>query len=420
MEDWLRESFNIQGWATYEEIAWVHDLGLTYDTVVEIGTWKGRMTYALCSANHANVTTIDHFLGTESQRHAEQKEALEKDIYAEFMKNCGHFQNLTVLKMESTEAAKTFQPDSVDAVFLDGDHTPDGFMRDLLAWYPVTKKIICGHDTWMIRDQLDKFFGVGKWREAAFINDGIWYFIKDTKSHFNMWEKLMKKTLFTLDINNAYDKRITDITYPFMKAYADKIGADFHIISERKFPDFPVTYEKCQIYQLGQEMNNDWNIFFDCDALIHPDFMDVTTFLTKDHVAHNGIDLANVRWKYDRFFLRDGRHIGSPSWCCVASDWTIDLFKPIDDMSLAEISEHIFPITVELKGGITPLRLIEDYVFSRNIAKYGLKFHTLHDLLVKAGYSNGTQNFLWHNYNVPIEQKYQQLIQVVKNWGLTL
>jgi hypothetical protein len=43
----------------------------------------------------------------------------------------------------------------------------------------------------------------------------------------------MKKLLITFDIN--YTKEITDITYPYMKSYADKIGADFKIITERKF-----------------------------------------------------------------------------------------------------------------------------------------------------------------------------------------
>jgi hypothetical protein len=232
-----------------------------------------------------------------------------------------------------------------------------------------------------------------------------------------MWEKPIKKTLFTLNIDNAYDKRITDITYPFLKAYAHKIGANFHIITERKFPDYPITYEKCQVYELGQQMNNDWNIFFDCDALIHPDFMDITNYLKKDMCAHNGVDLANVRWKYDRFFLRDGRNIGSPSWCCIASDWTIELFKPADDMTLEEIEQRIFPILNETKGGITPLRLIEDYVFSRNIAKYGLKFKTIDEKLKEVGYE-GSSPFLWHNYNMPTDQKYVLLKQVLRNWGL--
>lgn len=232
-----------------------------------------------------------------------------------------------------------------------------------------------------------------------------------------MWEKPLKKTLFTLNIDQAYDKRLTDITYPFLKAYAHKIGADFYEITTRKFPEYPITYEKCQIYELGQEMKNDWNIFFDCDAFIHPDFPDITTFINKDTVVHNGVDLANIRWKYDRFFMRDGRHIGSPSWCCIASDWCIELFKPVDDMTLEEIEQQIFPVVTELKGGITPLRLIEDYIFSRNIAKYGLKFRTI-DTIIKEHIPSGA-NFLWHLYNIPVEKKYVLLQEILKQWEIT-
>lgn len=68
-----------------------------------------------------------------------------------------------------------------------------------------------------------------------------------------------KKTVFTLNVD-GYAPEITALTYPLIEAYAEKIGADFHIISERKFPEWPVTYEKLQIFELAREMGNDWNI----------------------------------------------------------------------------------------------------------------------------------------------------------------
>ena len=88
-----------------------------------------------------------------------------------------------------------------------------------------------------------------------------------------MWNKPLKKTLYTLNIGN-YGPEITALTYPYMRRYAEKIGADFFIITERKFPGWPVTFEKLQIYELSQQHANDWNIFCDGDCLIHPDLMD--------------------------------------------------------------------------------------------------------------------------------------------------
>ena len=64
-----------------------------------------------------------------------------------------------------------------------------------------------------------------------------------------MWQKQQKKTIFTLNVD-GYSPEITDITYPLIKRYAKHIDADLHIIKDRKFPDWPVTYEKLQIYEL--------------------------------------------------------------------------------------------------------------------------------------------------------------------------
>src|SRR5882672_8362849 len=139
----------------------------------------------------------------------------------------------------------------------------------------------------------------------------------------------MKKTIFTLNVD-GYSSEITELTYPLIKQYANKIGADFHIIKTRKYPEYPAVYEKMQIYDLGREMQNDWNIYIDSDALVHPDMFDVTEFLSKDTVCHNGTDMANNRWRYDRYFQRDKRHIGSCNWFTIASDWCLDLWHPLD------------------------------------------------------------------------------------------
>jgi len=230
-----------------------------------------------------------------------------------------------------------------------------------------------------------------------------------------MWQKPLKKTVFTLNVDN-YAPEITELTYPLIKHYAHKIGAGFHIINERKYPGWPPVYEKLQIYDLAQEMGNDWNIYIDSDALIHPDFIDITNHLAKDTVAHNGRDPAGHRWRYDRFFLRDGRHIGSCNWFTIASDWCIDLWKPLDDMTLEEAVQNIFPTVAESNTVIKPDHLIDDYVLSRNIAKHGLKFTTFIDILSDLGCKN--PGFLWHLYTIPIEEKVVKMRQVLKTWRI--
>jgi hypothetical protein len=231
-----------------------------------------------------------------------------------------------------------------------------------------------------------------------------------------MYQRQEQKTIYTLNLDKAYPKEITDMTYPLLKTYAQKIGADFYEITERKFPQWTATYEKCQVYELGQLHKNDWNIFVDCDALIHPDTPDVTAHMSKEFTAHNGADLNTIRWRMNNVFRRDGRKIGSASWFCVASDWTIDLFHPMVDMTPDETYFQIIPVYNELKAGVTPSRLIEDYVFSYNIAKYGLKFDTIHDIFERN--KIGGFNFLWHIYAVPYQEKVVNMRNVLKAWGV--
>jgi hypothetical protein len=223
----------------------------------------------------------------------------------------------------------------------------------------------------------------------------------------------MKKTIYTLNIDN-YAPQITALTYPLIQRYADKIGANFEIIGTRQFPGWPVVYEKLQIHELGKD--NDWNIYIDSDAIVHPDMFDVTDHLTKDTVLHNGRDMAGNRWSYDRFFRRDGRHIGSCNWFTVASDWCIDLWKPLDDLTFEEAVKNIHPVMSEAATGlIAPSHLIDDYTVSRNIAKFGLKFDTLIEMQARRKDQGA---YLFHLYNIPESAKLEQMSNYLLSKGL--
>ena len=225
----------------------------------------------------------------------------------------------------------------------------------------------------------------------------------------------LKKTVFTLNVND-YAPEITAMTYPFLKHYAHKIGADFHVITERKFPDMPVTYEKLQIYDLAKEMGNDWNIYIDSDALIHPDTLDWTLYLKKDTIAHNGRDFANIRWRYNDYFRRDGRHWGSCNWFTIASDWCLDIWRPLD-ISLAEALDNIYPTAEEVRGNTTKEHLIDDYTLSYNIAKYGIKAVTLMD--VQKDMNFGDSAFHFHLYNIPESEKVIRMKELIEEtWKL--
>lgn len=227
------------------------------------------------------------------------------------------------------------------------------------------------------------------------------------------WSKPLKKTIYTLNIDN-YAPEICSLTYPLIKGYADKIGAAFKVISERKFPEWPVTYEKLQIFELGQQDENDWNIYIDADAIVNPDFFDITDHMNKDVVCHNGMDMAGIRWKYDQYFRRDGRHIGSGNWFAAASDWCLDLWHPLE-LSLDEALVNI--VVANHEREFNSSHLIDDYTLSRNIAKYGLKFTTVADICGAVGFKGSDGHnmspFLTHLYNISEEEKLSRLLSIL-------
>jgi hypothetical protein len=97
----------------------------------------------------------------------------------------------------------------------------------------------------------------------------------------------MKKVLVTLDIN--YPKEITSITFPCMEQYAKNINAEFLILKKRKFSDLPITQEKFQLY----DIDADYIIFLDADALINPNSFDFSTLKSDIIVIAEWLDGAD-------------------------------------------------------------------------------------------------------------------------------
>src|SRR5208283_4171994 len=137
---------------------------------------------------------------------------------------------------------------------------------------------------------------------------------------YGYWEKPITKTIYTLNIVN-YEPAIRELCFPLLQHYAKKIGAALHVIAKRQFPEWPVTYEKLQVYDLAKFHGSEWNIYIDADALVNPECFDFTDHLPKNTVCHNGRDMAGIRWSMDPYFRRDGRWIGSCNWLAIASDW---------------------------------------------------------------------------------------------------
>ena len=184
----------------------------------------------------------------------------------------------------------------------------------------------------------------------------------------------MRKLIHVVNINNFFPELFA-LTYPTIRSYAERNGYMINMITERKFPDYPINYEKMQVYEDGK--NAEVNILCDADMLIHPEFPDVTTFLQRDSIAFN--DNYNISWKYHvdriRYFMRDGRDVGIATNFVVSSDWTHDVWEPLS-LSQKDIEDLAKKENTDTGGadGRGWGHYADEFALSYNMAKYGLKY----------------------------------------------
>lgn len=145
---------DIEGEMAKEEINWLYMIAKKMDSIVELGSLKGRSTHALLSGCKGIVHAIDTFE--------------RPGAYKAFLENVGHFKSLRTYKMDSIKAAEKFKDKSIDMVFIDADHSYEAVKADIEAWLPKTKKLICGHDynlkQWpeVVRAVNEKFNKIGR------------------------------------------------------------------------------------------------------------------------------------------------------------------------------------------------------------------------------------------------------------------
>ncbi len=127
---------------------------------VEIGCWMGKslaafVEFAREAGKIIEIHAVDTFKGTESEPcfsiHGPVLAANGGSvlpIFTENMKAVGAPANLTVHAVDSLAAATEFEDASIDAVFIDGDHSEEAVRWDISAWLPKVKPggIIAGHD----------------------------------------------------------------------------------------------------------------------------------------------------------------------------------------------------------------------------------------------------------------------------------
>jgi len=183
---------------------------------------------------------------------------------------------------------------------------------------------------------------------------------------------MTKKIIHVVNINNFFPELFA-LTYPTIESYAQRYGYEINIISERKFPDYPIHYEKFQVFEDGKEALI--NILCDADMLIHPQLPDMVTHLRRDAIAFNDNYHLSTKYHVDRipYFMRDGRDVGIATNFVVTSDWTHDAWEPIP-LSAKDIESLAKKEVTEDGNQRGWGHYADEFAISFNMAKYGLKY----------------------------------------------
>lgn len=167
---------------------------------VEVGCWRGRssvyMAVEIINSNkNIKFDCIDPFYFEKYYKEGLNQYQQNpyyidnydlKNVYKEFLKNIYPVKHvINHIKDFSINASKNYKNNSLDFVFLDGNHIYKSVIADIEHWLPKIKigGILAGHDYWndthyLYQEGVNKAV-IEKFRnDFTITDDGCWYFVK--------------------------------------------------------------------------------------------------------------------------------------------------------------------------------------------------------------------------------------------------
>jgi predicted O-methyltransferase YrrM len=118
----------------------------------EIGCWTGHSTAILAKHSETigtKMIVVDNFGGNEGTPLIEYaRDNSVKEIFLENMRELGLLDSINLFDMNSNEAHKYLDNESLSFLFVDAGHTYEQVKNDLNNYIPKVKSggVICGHD----------------------------------------------------------------------------------------------------------------------------------------------------------------------------------------------------------------------------------------------------------------------------------
>lgn len=161
---------NIQGWFTFQELySKMVNKSPDNSHFVEIGSWKGKSAVYM-GVEIANSKKKIKFDCVDSWEFLDEIYTNNSDLnkmkgqaFDEFLKNITPLSDvINYHKLNSIEASKLYEDESLDFVYIDASHEYVNMKNDLKYWYPKVKNngVIAGHDYgWNgVKQAVDEFF----------------------------------------------------------------------------------------------------------------------------------------------------------------------------------------------------------------------------------------------------------------------
>jgi len=162
----------------------------------EIGVSEGAYSHRILEhSNLCHLFSIDRWEAYDSAG-TMIKETPEQLKYIQACCKLAPFRTrVSFIRMASLDAAKIFQNDFFDFIYIDADHSYTMIRQDLEAWWPKLKSggVFAGHDYWPERPEGTKYH----------INNGV----QEAVDEFNTKHQLILHT--TIDHHNQNGSWIT-------------------------------------------------------------------------------------------------------------------------------------------------------------------------------------------------------------------
>jgi hypothetical protein len=163
---------------------------LRFRRIVEVGVRRADYTTVLAAANpRARIIGVDPWAIYDGYLIGATRDNTTEHIEGHYARACARaerFPNIRYIRSFSVEAAAEFKPDSIDMVYIDGNHAAEYVTADIDAWTRVVRPggIISGHDykrMVMRNERYEVFQAVNAYTAAHEIRP--WFVLGSRKSH---------------------------------------------------------------------------------------------------------------------------------------------------------------------------------------------------------------------------------------------